>query len=111
MIISGIVVFFWWTLKSGFAPSWHVIADITPWALTFYCITLIGATMNDLWGDYQKRPELFVGLLLTAAGVIVYYSLIVILRHEPSFVPGTAAYVATFILLAVSIGLCYRAAK
>ena len=67
--------------------------------------------MNDLWLDFQNRSVLILGLLATAFAVALYCAFIVIWRHDPTFVPGIGVYMVTFILLGVSIGLCYRGAK
>ena len=49
ILISVLVVFLWSTGQPGFQMDWSIIVDVSPWALTFYTITLIGATMNDFW--------------------------------------------------------------
>ena len=43
ILISIIVVFAWQTGNLNFCIDWPIIFDdISPWALTFYCITLGG---------------------------------------------------------------------
>ena len=101
----------WWTGDKNFAIKWSLIVeDVTPWALTFYAITLIGATMNDFWSKLPSHPVLGVALILTAFAVAIYGAFIVIWRHNSAFTPGTGVYVVTFLLLGISIGLCYRGA-
>jgi hypothetical protein len=109
--ISAAVVLAWWSGEQKFLINWHIIVDVSPWALTFYCITLIGATMNDLWPNLSAHPALGVALIIVALAVALYASFIVIWRHDPTFSPGTSVYVVTFMLLAISIPLCHEGTK
>ena len=112
VVISGVVVCLWWVGDPKFKINWHLlIDDLTPWALTFYAITLIGATMKDLWSKLSVHPVLGVSLLLTAFTVAVFESFIVIWRHDSQFVAGTSVYLVTCFLLGVSIYLCHKGAK
>ena len=45
----------WWSGRPDFSLKWDVILDVTPWALIFYSITLIGAALNDLMPDFSPR--------------------------------------------------------
>lgn len=109
-MISALVAGLWWS-GTNFPIDWNIIIDVSPWALTFYCITLIGATMNDLWPELGNRPGLGVSLMMAAVAVALYAAFIVIWRHNPEFTPGTPVYVVTFILLLISIVLCHRGAR
>jgi hypothetical protein len=109
--ISIGVVLLWQTGNPNFRISWPIILDVSPWALTFYCFTLIGTTMNDLWPNFKDRPILVIGLIVVALMVAIYASFMVIWRHDPNFRPGTNVYVVTFIFLGISIPLCYAGAK
>ena len=113
ILISALVVFLWWTGASNFSIKWHsLFDDVTPWALIFYSITLIGATMNDFWSKLPEHPVLGVGLIALGFVVALYSALIVLWRQLDShFIPGTAVNLVTFLLLALSIGLCYTGAK
>ena len=111
ILISAVAVIFWETINPNFKARWEVIFDVTPWALTFYTITLIGATMNDLWPKLGTHPGLGVGILAVGFSVGLYAALIVIRRHDQSFVPGTQGYAVTLILLALSVILCHQATK
>lgn len=109
IIISGVVALMWRTGEPSFLINWHlIIDDLTPWALTFYSITLIGVTMNDLWPKLSAHPVLGVSLLATAFGVAIYEAFMVIWRHNDKFTPGTGVYVVAIILLGMSIYLCYK---
>lgn len=111
IVISAIVAMLWWTGDKAFQINWPLIVeDVTPWALTFYAITLIGATMNDFWPKLARHPGLGVALILMAFAAAIYGAFIVIWRHNSEFTPGTGVYTVTFIILVISIGLCYKGA-
>jgi hypothetical protein len=111
ILISALAVLFWESIEPKFQTKWDVIIDVTPWALTFYTITLIGATMNDLWPKLGDHPTLGVSILIVGFSVGLYAALIVIRRHDPTFVPGTQGYTLTLILLILSVILCHQATK
>jgi hypothetical protein len=112
ILVSGLVASMWWTGQPDFSLNWRLlIDDVTPWALTFYAITLIGATMNDFWPKLPEHPVLGAALIVTALAITIYGAFIVIWRHNTHFAPGPAVYVVTFMLLGISIGLCYKGAK
>jgi hypothetical protein len=111
ILISALAVLFWESIEPTFKTKWDVIVDVTPWALTFYTITLIGATMNDLWPKLGDHPTLGVSILIVGFSVGLYAALIVIRRHDPTFVPGTQGYTLTLILLILSVILCHQATK
>ena len=111
IVISAIVVLAWQSGEPKFVINWHIILDVSPWTLTFYCITLIGASINALWPNLSDHPALVGSLMLVAIAVALYASFIVIWRHDPAFSPGTPVYIVTFILLAISIPLCYKGAN
>jgi hypothetical protein len=41
ILISSVVVLLWQTGTRNFPIKWGIVVDVTPWALTFYCITLL----------------------------------------------------------------------
>lgn len=108
--MSALAAVLWWTGRPDFHIDWHVIVYISPWALIFYAITLIGAALNDLMPDFSNRPGIGVSLILAAVAVSLYAGFMVIWRHEANFAAGTAVWVVTFILLAISVGLCHSEA-
>jgi hypothetical protein len=111
VLISVLVVFLWSTGQPGFKMDWGIIVDVSPWALTFYTITLIGATMNDFWHKLGDHQVLGVGLIVIAIAVALYASFIVVWRHDPKFTVGTPVYAVTLFLLCLSIVLCHQATK
>lgn len=109
--ISGIAAILWWTGNPDFRFDWNVIVDVTPWALIFYAITLIGAALNNIVPEFSDRPGMGFSLILAAVAVSLYGGFIVIWRHNHQFSVGTGVWIATFILLAISIGLCHNEAE
>lgn len=81
----------------------------SPWALTFYAITLIGATMNDFAKEFSNRIGVGVGLILAAVTVSMYTGMMVIWRHDNGFKPGIGVWAATLFFVAVTVGLCHEA--
>jgi hypothetical protein len=111
IIVSALVAFAWQSGQPQFPINWSIILDVTPWAMTFYCLTLIGATMNELWPQLSSRPVLGLALMITGLLVCVYGAFIVIWRHDPDFEPPATVYIYTVVLLAISVGLCHHAAR
>lgn len=112
ILISILVVLLWSTGQPAFQVKWGIIVDdVSPWALTFYTITLIGATMDDFWPKLGDHRMLGAGMIGTAIAVSLYASFIVVWRHDPKFVVGTPIYAVTLLLLFLSIVLCHQATK
>jgi hypothetical protein len=109
--VSFIVALLWETGQPNFHMNLKVIVDVTPWALTFFTMALIGSGFNDVWGDLAQRQATAASLVVDAAAVLIYASFIVIWRHTPNFEPGTGVYVLTLILLGTSIVVCHEAAR
>jgi hypothetical protein len=109
--ISALAVFSWWTVEPAFSLDWHVLVDVSPWALTFYCVTLISATINDRSHRLESHKVVRVSLMVVAGAVAIYNAIVVIKRNDPHFTPGTSLYFFTLFLLAISIGLCHHASK
>jgi hypothetical protein len=87
IVLSAIVALFWWTGVQGFLIEWHVVLDLSPWAMTFFGLTLLSATMSDLWKKWRDHPALFLSLLMTSFAIALYASFIVISRHDAHFSP------------------------
>ena len=105
--ISAAVVWLWQMGPSSFPIDWAIVFDdVSPWALAFYCFTLICVTMHDFWPKLPKHPALGFGLIVAAISVAVYASFIVIWRHDHKFHAGTTLWQMTFILLAAVVFLC-----
>jgi hypothetical protein len=107
IIISGIVIIAWSTGVTTFHPNLKIVLDVSPWALTFYSLTLIGGTLNAMWSNLANKSGIGVCLILTAVAVTLYASFMVIWRHDSNFNPGTPVYVVTIFLLVVSVAFCH----
>jgi hypothetical protein len=106
-VISAVFILLWMTGNPGFKPSVPVIMDVSPWALVFYTLTLLGATLNELWPNVSKHQTLGGSMGVTAVAVGVYAAFIVIWRHNAGWQPGGPVYVVTGVLLVVSIFLSH----
>jgi hypothetical protein len=111
ILVSALAAFVWEIGQPAFHMDMKVIADVTPWALVFFTMALLGGGFYDMWADWSTRPALSVSLLLVAFVVLIYASFIVIWRHSPAFVPGTGVYILALILLAATVVVCHEAAK
>lgn len=107
ILLSGLFVFGWETLTPAFSANWKVILDVTPWAIAIYSLTLIGGTFDRSWSKLDKAH--LSSLWLVAAANAIYYSMLVIRRHDPQFVVSGSAYYVTLVLMVCSIVICYRA--
>lgn len=111
IVVSAIVALVWETGQPAFHMDVKVIFDVTPWALIFFTMALLGSGFNDIWADLGNHRVLAIFLVVDVFAVLLYASFIVIWRHNSAFVPGNGVYVVTIILLAASIMLCHSAAR
>ena len=107
IIISFVVIMAWASGSPHFTPNIRIALDVSPWALTFYALTLIGSTLNEFWPKLATHPALGVALFLVAGSVTLYAAFMVIWRHDPAFVPGLPVYGVTIVLLFISVILCH----
>jgi hypothetical protein len=110
IIVSLFFALLWETGQPNFHVNWKVVVDVTPWALIFFTMALLGSGLNEVWGQIAQKQATFVFLLVNAAAVLIYASFIVIWRHEPNYEPGTSVYALTIILLMTSVVICHEAA-
>lgn len=108
IILSGVFVLAWQSGNPNFKPSMKIAVDVSPWALTFYTLALIGSTLNGLWPKISDHPGLGGSLILVAIAVGAYAGFMVIWRHDSTFVPGAPVYFVTGLLLLVAVVLCYK---
>ena len=109
ILLAGGIAALWLTLNPGFSPDIAVILDLTPWSLVFYSLALIGSAFLARSSANSPQPWLARMLGAVAGADIVYYALMVISRHNPTFAAPEAAYYVSSVLAAASIYLCYRA--
>lgn len=106
-VISAFIILLWISGNPGFKPSLPVIVDLSPWALVFYTLTLLGATLNELWPNVSQHQTLGGSLAVTVLAVAIYGAFIVIWRHNAAWQPGGAVYFVTAVLLVVSVFLSH----
>jgi hypothetical protein len=109
IISSGIVVLMWTTGKSDFTADPGVILDISPWALIFFGLALIGSTIFEFWPRLPHHPGIGLSLLLSTVALAIYAGMMVIWRHEDTFRPAASVYYASGALLIFATALCYLA--
>lgn len=107
VILAGLIVMGWASGDENFVPNYSIVLDVSPWALTFYALTLIGSTLHVFWRKLSEHPGIGAALIGVAFAVGVYASFIVIWRHDPNFVPGASVYYVTVFLLFASVALCH----
>ena len=124
ILLAVIVAYTWMSIEPSFQLDWSILIDITPWAVTFFCIGLVGSTMDLLWDLLTKTPAagtdaakwsrviyLFVGLGFSAFTVAGYNALMIIARHKPGYVAPTVTWMVTGVLAVMSIALSYNGQK
>jgi hypothetical protein len=109
--ISLAVVFYAQLGPHPYPIKWDIVADAPPWALIFFCLTLIGAALHDLWPEKQHDRLAFILLVLGFFLAILAGKMVDWRQTESNFTPGAPLYLTTGVFLFVSIGLCHRAAK
>ena len=107
VILSVLVIGLWATGTVTFEPKWSVVVDISPWALVFFSLTLLGATLNELWPRVSSHPTLTLNLALTAFAVALYAAFIAIWRHDVNWKPGPAVYWVTGALFVLAVALSH----
>src|SRR5713226_2492680 len=107
IIISVVVVLLWQTGLPGFSINWSIILDVSPWALTFYSMTLIGSNLHEKWNTLSSRPARIIGLMLLVAALAIYTAFLVIWRHDAHFAPNNSVYFVTLLLLVLSVLVCH----
>ena len=90
--------------------DWKIVFDdMSPWALSFYCVTLICVTMHEFWSRLSSHPVLGWGLIGVGVIVVVYAAIIVLFRHAPHYEVGTRLWQITFVFLVAVVYLCHSA--
>jgi hypothetical protein len=107
IIVSGVVILAWLSGSPKFSPNIQIAVDVSPWALTFYTLTLIGSTLNEFWPKLTTHVALGLAISLVATAVTLYAAFMVIWRHDPAFVPGRPVYLVALSLLFISVVLCH----
>jgi hypothetical protein len=109
VIASAAVVMMWTTGKSDFQPRMDVVLDVSPWALIFFALALIGSTIFEFWVRLSHSPGIGLCLFLLSVSLAIYAGMIVIWRHDAGFIPGAGVYYTSCSLLASSVIACHWA--
>jgi len=120
MLISVGAVVMWKLFEKGFKPDFEVIADLSPWAISFFAATLIAATVREIYAhakkamsvpEFQRILEGNVGVFAAQVSVSIlllfYISFMVIKRHDSMFNPDAGVWVASFLLWFLAVLSCY----
>jgi cation transport ATPase len=106
-ILSLVVVGMWKSGNPAFTVDWSVLVDLSPWALAFYALTLIGSSFNAMWGQISRHPALTTCLIIIGALVLLYAGLNAVWRLNRPFVPPAPVYYVTGVLLASAVVVCH----
>jgi hypothetical protein len=99
------------TMQHDVSLNRDVIVDVTPWALIFFTLALLGGGFNDVWPTLGRHKILFGFLVVEAVVVLMYVETTVSWRlQHPGVAPDVGVWVAAFIMLVASILLCHEAA-
>jgi hypothetical protein len=113
IFFSFLAVLFWELGPQPFTIKWDLILDSSPWALSFFSLTLIGAALHDL--SIAKRLGIRgLGGILGVIGVFIGFfanDLVVWRQTIPNYAPELPIYCVAIFVLAVSIYFCHKAAN
>ena len=84
------------TLQPDLPLSRDVIVDVTPWALIFFTMALLGGGIHDYWSAGARLPAamrppvaVIIFLFVVGAAVLIYVSLIVFSDSSIPAVPAS----------------------
>jgi len=109
VILSWLTILAWETGNPNFTPQWSIVLDVSPWALTFYGLTLVGASLNSLWPRIPSNAVIGGGLIASALAMAIYTAFMIIWRHDSGFAPGLGVYLMTGAMLFFAVFFSYRA--
>jgi len=107
IILSAIFAFAWSTGPTDFRPDMAIIVDITPRALTFYCLVLISISVSQIWHKLSTNPFVGGSAIVMGGIVAVYYAFTVVWRHSSAYIPTAETYYVTLVLTAGSVIVCH----
>jgi hypothetical protein len=111
-IVISLIAWLFLRTTDNVPMSREVIVDVTPWALIFFTMALLGAAFHDIWPNLGSHIILGVVLLVLTILVFMYIQHTVSWRIEhPRVEPDRGVWVTAFTLLAGSIVTGYLAAK
>lgn len=108
ILLAALFIWLWSTGDARFTPDYgNAIANVSPWALTFYSLTLLGSTLHAFLPKMNKHQGLGISMIVVALAVCVYAGFIAVWRHNSGFEPGVQVYGVTLVLLLITITICY----
>jgi len=107
IILSAIFAFAWSTGPNTFSPDLAIIVDITPRALSFYCLVLISISVSQIWHKLSANPFVGGSAIVMGALVAVYYAFTVVWRHDTAYMPSAETYYVTLVLTIGSVIVCH----
>jgi hypothetical protein len=107
IVASFLFSLLWKTGNPDFHINVQVVFDVSPWALIFYSMTLIGSTLHEYWIKVVSHKLLLIGMIFTIMSVAIYASFIVIWRQYGNFTPSIDVYAVTGFLLIISVIVCH----
>jgi hypothetical protein len=107
--LSWVIISAWQTGNPDFVPQWGIALDITPWALVFYALALMGTALNELLPQISTHVRLGWLLIVTASLTQIYAAFLIIWRHNSTFVPNRTVYIAAAFRVLLAIVLSHTA--
>jgi len=109
VVLSWLIMLTWQTGNPDFVPQWRIALDITPWALVFYALALMGTALNELWPQISTHARLGSLLIVTTVYAHTYAALLIIWRHNRTFIPNRTVYIVAAFVLLLAIVLSHTA--
>jgi len=107
IILSAVFAFAWSTGPNTFSPDLAIIVDITPRALSFYCLVLISISVSQIWHKLSANPFVGGSAIVMGALVAVYYAFTIVWRHDTAYMPSAETYYVTLVLTIGSVIVCH----
>jgi hypothetical protein len=107
-LFSLLVIGMWKTGDPSTELNLTRVADLTPWALCFFALTLIGSSYSDLDRSLKNAYPTIVGwMLAVGAGALLYASVISLLKLKGFDVARAPVYYVTGALWIGAVTVCH----
>ena len=99
----------WMTFATQAKPDIKsIVADLSPWALCFFGLTLIGASINEMgFKRFAEHRALGVSMAVVGIAALGYAVLLALFRAMGKDVAHAPVYYVTFVLWALAVVLCH----
>lgn len=84
-----------------------IVADLSPWALCFYALTLIGSSYNELGTLRDAHKTLVSSMLVVGAVALIYAVFNALWRVNGKDVAHAPVYYVTAVLWFFSVVVCH----